>query len=74
MTESLSLKMEPVKEFCMRVDAYNLKKVEFLQYFREIGTLDTKSTRIDDLNPEELDAYNTLLEAELNARYVANWR
>lgn len=53
MTESLTLKMEPIREFCMRIDAYNLKTFDFLHYFREIDALNTKSTLLADLTKEE---------------------
>lgn len=37
----------------MRVDSHNLESTNFLQYFKDLGSLDTKCTRIKDLTAEE---------------------
>eukprot|EP00353_Schmidingerella_taraikaensis_P011236 CAMPEP_0185589644 /NCGR_PEP_ID=MMETSP0434-20130131/57847_1 /TAXON_ID=626734 ORGANISM="Favella taraikaensis, Strain Fe Narragansett Bay" /NCGR_SAMPLE_ID=MMETSP0434 /ASSEMBLY_ACC=CAM_ASM_000379 /LENGTH=73 /DNA_ID=CAMNT_0028213237 /DNA_START=97 /DNA_END=318 /DNA_ORIENTATION=- len=73
MTESLDLQMESVREFCQRVDRYNIKSFNFLQYFKELGIIDSQATRLRELTPEERANYDRLYEEEMIDRYESNW-
>lgn len=74
MTEEMNLQMESVRQFCMRVDAHSLSTFNFLQYFRDLGTIDAKSARLRDLTTSERFTYDKILEDELNDRYAVNWQ
>ena len=62
MTESLSLNMEPIRDFTERLDTQHSKKFNYLGYFREMGMIEPVAHRVKDLNKEMLEKYLRLLE------------
>ena len=58
MTESLEFKMEPIKKFAERIDAYNVKQFNYLRYFRDMNLLYPESHRVEELSAGTLRRYN----------------
>ena len=67
-TEELELKMEPIRNFCERIDGQFLKQMNFLKYFKNMGMINSVS-RVRDLADKQLEKYNKLVEEYKHDRY-----
>ena len=38
-SEEIELKMEPIRNFCERIDEHFLKQMNFLKYFKHMGLI-----------------------------------
>ena len=71
-TEELELNMEPIRDFCERIDASYISKFDFLAYFKDMGMIDSVA-RVKDLSDIKMVRYDRLVEEYKIDRFEVNW-
>ena len=73
LTQSLSVQMEPIEEFCRRVDHPFMNNINFMEIVREGSTM-LKHISIDEVSASHATRYNQLFEEYKHSEYTSKWR